>query len=617
MSAPAVAAAFRPLAVGAVRLDGGEAGRRYELNRAYLAELEPRNLLQNHLFEAGVWGPNQKPEGIHWGWESPTSLVRGFFVGHWMAATARTAMVTDDAVLRARLDQVVAELGRCQEENGGEWVFSIPEKYLHRLARGRATWAAQYIVQKTLHGLVDTHVHTGNAQALDIAVAAARWFTRWTRQFSREEFDGILDAETCAMQETFADLYAVTGDDEHLELVHTYERRRLSEALLAGDDPLTNRHANTTIPEAHGAARAYEVTGDHRFRDVVEAYWRCAVSERDAFATGGQTSGEFWTPPGRLAARLGPHTQEHCTVHNLIRLADYLLRWTGDATYGDYIERNRWNGVFAQQHPTDGMVAYFLPLRAGSRKVWGTRTETFWCCHGTLVEAHAGHPQQVLFETDAGLAVDQYLAATARWSRHGVPVEVSLGDGPHRQADVAGRVDLRLDPGPATRPGHLEHHLVVRTGAPVDFEVSLRVPEWVAGPVEVAVDGALVDVDVTGGRAALTRRWEGTTVVDVRLPKRVRAVPLPDEPGTVAFRDGPVLLAGLCDEERRLVGDVEDPESFLVPENEREFSQWNGTWRVVGQVRGLRFVPLHEIADDAYTVYFPVVAPGVALPSEG
>ena len=99
-------------------------------------------------------------------------------------------------------------------------------------------------------------------------------------------------------------------------------------------------HANTTIPEAHGAARAWEVTGDTRWRRIVEAYWRCAVTDRGYFCTGGQTCGEIWTPPFQQAAHLGDKNQEHCTVYNMMRLADYLLRWTGDVTYADYWERN-------------------------------------------------------------------------------------------------------------------------------------------------------------------------------------------------------------------------------------------------------------------------------------
>jgi len=74
--------------------------------------------------------------------------------------------------------------------------------------------------------------------------------------------------------------------------------------LLAGEDVLTNMHANTTIPEVLGAARAWEVTGDDRWRAIVEAYWHSAVTARGYFATGGQTCGEIWTPPHEQAARL-------------------------------------------------------------------------------------------------------------------------------------------------------------------------------------------------------------------------------------------------------------------------------------------------------------------------
>ena len=54
------------------------------------------------------------------------------------------------------------------------------------------------------------------------------------------------------------------------------------------------------------------------------------MTERGCYCTGGQTCGEIWTPPGELAARLGDKNQEHCTVYNMMRLADYLFRWTGD-----------------------------------------------------------------------------------------------------------------------------------------------------------------------------------------------------------------------------------------------------------------------------------------------
>ncbi|HUT18939.1 MAG TPA: hypothetical protein VM366_07250, partial [Anaerolineae bacterium] len=95
----------------------------------------------------------------------------------------------------------------------------------------------------------------------------------------------------------------------------------------------------------------------------------------------------------------------------------------------------------------------------------------------------------------------------------------------------------------------------------------------------------------------------------VELPKALTTCPLPDEPDTVAFMDGPVVLAGLCDEERTLYGDVDEPASLLAPENEREWGTWLGGYRALGQPRGLRFIPLYEVIDQRYAVYFPVRAP--------
>ncbi len=69
--------------------------------------------------------------------------------------------------------------------------------------------------------------------------------------------------------------------------------------------------------------------------------------------------------------------------------------------------------------------------------------------------------------------------------------------------------------------------------------------------------------------------------------------------------DGPVVLAGLCDAERMLDGDRDLPETMLTPDNEREWDGWRPGYRAIGQERGLRFMPLYEITDEPYTVYFP------------
>jgi len=417
---------FHPLPRGSVRLLPGVLSQRAALNRRYMLSLKSEDLLQNHLMEAGLWMPRDLPLEAHGGWESPTCQLRGHFLGHWLSAAAHAWANTADAELKGKADFIVSELARCQAENGNGWVGSFPEKYLDWAARGKKVWAPHYTIHKTLMGLVEMATLGGNPQALRVLELAARWFTRWTAQFSRDQMDDLLDVETGGMLEVWANLYALTGEAEHLELMRRYDRPRLFEPLLAGADPLTNKHANTTIPEIHGAARAWEVTGQERYRRIVDAYWKQAVTLRGMYATGGQTDDEVWSPPKQLAARLGHQTQEHCVVYNMMRLAEYLYRWTGEAHYADYWERNLVNGILAQQHPVTGMVAYYLPMRSGSVKQWGTPKRDFWCCHGTLVQAHTIHPEHMFYTNDNGLAVAQWLPSSADWQTSGVPVTVTL-----------------------------------------------------------------------------------------------------------------------------------------------------------------------------------------------
>ena len=120
-----------------------------------------------------------------------------------------------DLELKGRADWIVSELGRCQRENGGEWVFSIPEKYLDSVARKRVSGRRTTPSTKRSWAWWTWSNTPGSTQALDILTSAAKWFTRWTRPFSREHMDDILDYETGGMLEVWADLYGITGKGEH------------------------------------------------------------------------------------------------------------------------------------------------------------------------------------------------------------------------------------------------------------------------------------------------------------------------------------------------------------------------------------------------------------------
>ena len=608
----AMQTSYTPYSLDKVRLTPSLFKDRFELNTRYVNSLKAENLLSSFYQEAGLtfhitngafrvteYGVKNAGDDRHWGWESPTCEIRGHFVGHWLSAAARIIQATGNAEIKIKADFIVDEIARCQAKNGGGWAGSIPEKYFRLTAEGMPTWAPQYVAHKTLMGLYEMYTLAGNAQALEIIDGFADWFVRWTDPFSREQMDDILDVETGGMLEVWADLYSEIGEAKYLTLVECYTRARLFDPLLAGKDVLTNMHANTTIPEIHGAARAYEVTGDERWRRIVEAYWKSAVTDRGTFATGGQTSGEIWTPPFEFSARLGSRTQEHCSVYNMIRLADYLFRWTGDAAYADYIERNLYNGILAQQNPQTGMVAYTLPLEAGATKVWGSETNDFWCCHGSLVQAQSIHNAYVYYQDADGVVLCQYIPTVLETEWGGSKVTIA-----QKNLLTTGET-----PGALHRPQSWRIGVMVTCAMPTEFTLKLRLPEWLSGAPTVTVNGDNVPIPAdAAGFFALRRVWSNDSIT-IELPKRIAAIPLPDAPAVYAFADGPVVLAGLCDEERMLVGDIEDVESFIVPHEERQWGNWMPFYRTQRQAHGLRFKPLYEVTDERYTVYFPVQPP--------
>ena len=220
-----------------VKLLPGEAMLRRDRNRDYMNRLTTQNLLMSHYLEAGLISFNYKVAGLHGGWDFITSDIRGTVAGHWLSAAAHIIAETGDPALKLRADSMVTEIGRCQHENGGEWAFPIPEKYLYWLKQGKRKWAPQYVCHKNMMGLLDMAQFAGNGQALEILLKCADWFYRFSADIPREQMDEMMDfEETGGMMEHWANLYAVSGDERHLELMRRYERPRLFDRLLRGED---------------------------------------------------------------------------------------------------------------------------------------------------------------------------------------------------------------------------------------------------------------------------------------------------------------------------------------------------------------------------------------------
>lgn len=596
---------LKPAEKGSVKILPGVFRERMDVNRQYLLELDANCLLQNFYLEAGIILPglqvvdNPETANLHWGWEAPTCQLRGHFLGHWISAAAKLIAADGEPELRVKLDKIVSELARCQELNGGEWVGSIPEKYFTRLIKNQYIWSPQYVMHKTIVGLSDAYIYAGNTQALDILSHLSDWYITWTEKAAETNPHAVYAGEEAGMLEVWAQLYQLTKDEKYLTLAKRYADAGLFRKLKEGKDSLTNCHANASIPFTHGAAKMYEITGDSDWLEVIKLFWKVAVTDRGMFSTTGMNAGEFWVPPHMQGHFLGSSDQEFCTVYNMVRTASYLLKYTGEAQYADYIERALYNGFLAQQNAQTGMPAYFLPLGAGSRKKWGTRTRDFWCCHGTMVQAQTLYPELVWFTDGDKITAAQYIPSEFNAEMNGANVTVSQTTGMKYYNDQA-FFDEKDD-------GQMSRWLLkfsVKCDKNARFTLSLRVPEWAKG-VELEVNGKNTAAPVKDGWLDITADWQNDSV-QVFFPSELRAETLPDMPELMSVVDGPIVLAGITGSDCGITGADKLNEQFM-PQMEHTYGTFpwrQNSWRTRNQPQSVMFRPLYEVTDEEYTVYF-------------
>jgi DUF1680 family protein len=208
------------------------------------------------------------------------------------------------------------------------------------------------------------------------------------------------------------------------------------------------------------------------------------------------------------------------------------------------------------------------------------------------VEAHAVHTRSVYFESAEGLIVSQYIPSELNWRYDDHAVRISQS------------IDWQL--GQTRRPRSLRIDLTVASERPSEWTLTLRLPWWLCGEAEIEVNGQRQQGSFAPSSYHGIRRTWRDDRVSITLPKGLTGVPMADDPSVVAFMDGPVVLAGLCDDEMALYGDKDDPQTMLTPHNEREWSNWMTGYRTRNQPRNVRLVPLYEVADERYSVYFPV-----------
>jgi DUF1680 family protein len=233
------------------------------------------------------------------------------------------------------------------------------------------------------------------------------------------------------------------------------------------------------------------------------------------------------TPPDQLASLLRNTTRSfetQCGSWAAFKLAKYLITFTGDAKYGDWIERLVINATGASiPMDADGRVFYYSDYNLGG----GVKrnTEAGWpCCSGSRTEAVTDYHDLIYFKDDDNLYVNLFASSTAKWSRKGQEISV---------------VQRTRFP----ESNHVE--IAVTASVPAEFGVSVRMPGWLAGPVKASINGQQATPDADPRHwMRLRRTWRSGDRLTLEFPMAMRLSRIdPKKEFPVAILYGPTVMA--------------------------------------------------------------------------
>ena len=516
-----VAAAAVPFRLDEVRLLDGPFRDAMIRDQEYLLSLDENRLLHTFRLTAGLPSTAQ-PLG---GWEAPDVELRGHAVGHYLSAVSIMYASTGDARFKARADGLVAQFAIVQEAESKTfhpgYLSAFPEELFDRVDARQRVWAPYYTIHKIMAGLLDAHLLTGNAQALEVLKKQADWVVWRNGRLSEEQRQAMLQTEHGGMVEVLANLYAVTGDTRYMTAAAWFEHKRIVEPLARGVDPLDNLHANTQIPKIIGAAREYELTGDRRYRDIAAFFWD-RVAHHRSFAFGGNSDCEAFFPEAETSRHLGAEGPETCNTYNMLKLTRHVFSWSPSAESMDFYERALFNHILGSQDPKTGMVIYYCPLKPGAFKTFSTPTESFWCCVGTGMENHGKYNDTIYFHDDSSLYVNLFIPSELTWRAKGIKVR-QLTKFPEQNSTS----------------------LAISADTPVRLAIKVRYPSWASSGMTVLVNGQRQAIaGKPGSYVSIDRQWRSGDTVQMQLPMSLHMEALPDDPHIQALMYGPIVLAG-------------------------------------------------------------------------
>lgn len=553
---------------GAVKLTGGRIKRHFDHIHAHYLALDNDRVLKVFRENAGLPAPGPDMGG----WYDEDGFVPGLTIGQYISGLARLGAATGDKAAHAKVAALV--------DGWGETMVKASNPYAGPNAQKQ--WAA-YVMDKYVVGLVDAYRLSGVEQAKTLLPIVIEKCRPYISPVSRDRIgkkDPPYD-ETYVISENLFHVADITGDEKYRRMaIHYLLNKEWFDPLAAGQDVLPTKHAYSHTIALSSGAQAFLHLGDEKYRQALVNAWKFMEPQR--FASGGWGPEEQFVHLGQglLAESLKnskAHFETPCGAFADLKLARYLIRFTGEPMYGDGLERTLYNTMLATRLPdSDGGYPYYSDYSSTGEKRY--YHQKWPCCSGTLVQGVADYVLNVYFHDDDSLLVNMFTPSEVTWERPGGAVELV------QETDYPAGDTVRLR---VRKPGNGR------------FAVKLRVPHWTEGAT-LAVNGQR-QAAIAGGLAELRRTWKAGDVIELTIPQPLRTLAIDDRnPDLAAVMRGAVMYVGLNPWEGI------DQQAIALPQALEPMPGQKEAYRAkVGQ-RNLVFVPYYAVDTERSNTYFRI-----------
>jgi DUF1680 family protein len=445
----------------------------------------------------------------------------GEHVGKWLHAATLAWASNGDPALRAKLDEVVTALIAAQESDGYLGTYVKEKRFGLYDDADWDVWSHKYC----LIGLLTYHQYTRHAGALQASRKAAdlliATFPSQRSILAAGTHEGM--AATSVL-EPIVLLYRITGDARYLRfaryIVQSWDEPKgpgIVKSLLAGQpvNKVSNGKAYEMLSNLVGLCELARATGERPLIQAVLNAWQDVVTNR-LYATGSTSQFEHFQVDHDMSDGVYQHIAETCVTTTWIQFNLALLQLTGEARFGDELERSFYNHLAAAQHPGGGDWCYYTALEGRKQYDKGIT-----CCHSSGPRGLALAPQTSYLRSRSGghevLLVSTFETSAATLTLGGQRVTVQQRSSfPYRGEAV----------------------LTLRMAKPARFALKVRAPVW-AQPL------TLQDATLQAGWAELPpRTWKDGDQLNLsyQLASRVMTGEY-THAGRSALAWGPFVLA--------------------------------------------------------------------------